>query len=63
MQKLFIQQPNAKLFILFFEVVDNDHCWKLYSGLCGDGSDSVHQFLHFLKLDKMLKLPSAGLLL
>lgn len=61
MQRLFmLQQPEARLLILLFEVADSDRFWKLYSGQRGDGSDPVHQLLLFLKLDKMLKLPSAG---
>lgn len=61
MQRLFIlQQPEARLLILLFEVADSDRFWKLYCGRRGDGSVPDHQLLLFLKLDKMLKLPSEG---
>jgi len=56
-------QPSAKSLTVCFEVVGSGHCWKLDTGRSGSGSTSVHQFLLFLKLGKMLKLPSAGLLL
>lgn len=33
MQRLFIlQQPEARLLILLFEVADSDRFWKLYCG-------------------------------